>query len=313
MAILKKLIRSAQSLAVERGMAVVPRATAGSPPATRSITTPMPSIAGEVARCAERIDRLSDPSRLGGPGPLHATSLLHECNRAQALARLYPRPSPIMESVNANQRVLWALGRAAEAHLRKSFIRGRNFAGIYGIWKCDCQKSVHPGAHPGARKCAVCLTGLDNYHEMKLTNAELMVEGNPDLMWFAGDDYLVVTEIKSIAGEHFKELDKPKGDHATQALIYRRLLELDGYKVHRDVIIVYVNKHFQFTKTPYKQYEVDSTTPLSKRMVKDALDNATIIKSALSGGPLPPRCKGCATPSGTKAKGCKVAVECFSV
>jgi hypothetical protein len=121
---------------------------------------------------------------------------------------------------------------------------------------------------------------------------------------------VIPVEIKSKAKHLFDKLTAPDGDHIFQAGMYHDLLQLAGYTVHPEVVIIYCNKDFQYG-SPYKEYHVDVTTPQyteHRDYVRGALRDLYARQVV---GLLPRRIR-CQDASSPTAKKCPVVGSCFS-
>lgn len=292
----------------------------------RASTTPHGSIAGGASNYVTGLVALADEApevqRIGGAGHLHASSLIGICERLHVIAA--EMPEAIIKPVTGSDRLVWAIGRAVEKHIRTQFIKARNFEGIYGRWTCDnatCAERNAPGftgVH-GLRKACACGRPYDTYNEPSLWDDDNGFVGNPDLT-FLLDGLFVVTEIKSMEKEAFQDLESPLADHVHQAILYRDLYRRLGYPVADFVIIVYVSKGYSFRRkdkqgrsTIYKEFRVDATQPHFVRLVSDSIASARLVKDARENGRLPPRCPACTSIDTSTAKNCPLVGRCFNM
>lgn len=265
-------------------------------------------------------DKTPERERIGVDGYTHVSSLMGICTRQHVIAALYG--VKLLRPVTGADRVVWALGRAAEKHWRTQFISARRRRGIWGVWKCLCGAAEHHGLHKTGIVCTRCQTQADHFHEPTLRDHANHVTGHPDLPFFFGK-FMVVNEIKSMEGEAFNDLKEPKGDHVHQALMYRRMVRLQYqnlFPVHKQVIVTYISKKYNrerrrgSTETwrPYKEFKIDGSTPEREAQVDASLADAAEIKAGRASRNLPPR-TACANSTCSRAKDCPVAHLCFGL
>ncbi len=247
---------------------------------------------------------------------MHISSLIQPdfCERRDAI--LYRHGGSKARKVRSDDRVVWAMGRAAENHIRKQYCSAMNNKHIVGLWKCKCGTSQYRGSFPD-KECDVCNSKLDEYNEMTLSYKKWVV-GNPDMIVVdTREDKLMVVEIKSMNKKEFDNLKDAKSLHLVQACCYRKLL-VDKYgegKVSEDVLVVYVRKDYQFRDTPYKEFRVDSQSRAMPTQVQQVFETADSMlnfrksKSSL----LPPRSNYCNNLEDTKAKNCLQCSLCFNL
>lgn len=247
---------------------------------------------------------------------IHVSALRDICPRQYAL--LAQQDSPTYRRVGSNDKVVWALGRAAENHVRNSFIQGINYEGVYGAWTCRCNKDRYEGEIQRGRVCPICDTETNRYQELAFFDNDNHVVGNPDLLIKYGNSYHIV-EVKSVKGgkstnksyEGFDDLTSPMGDHVFQAAMYHYLLKKNHIPVSDTVIVLYVSKGYSFRNSPFKEYHVDVNSPAYAESVRYGVNAARQIFSFLKyGGELPPRVL-CSEVSDTRAKQCSVVGRCF--
>lgn len=251
----------------------------------------------------------------GGTEYLHATSLIGMCERREVLASLAGASAVSTRQVMGALRIVWALGRAAENHVRDQFVKAEQRRGIHARWVCRCGQTEQEGLWEQLT-CPVCDQPVDRFRELALWDHDAKIVGNPDLMYdlpHSGNRRVV--EIKSIAGQAYKELVAPVPDHVLQAHLYRRMLIGGDVVPDESVSVVYVSK--EFTPRPYKEFTVPITREISETL--DGLwERAYRIKEwkqARAEGrrpPLPPRLEACSRPDTGKAKGCDQCSACFS-
>lgn len=258
---------------------------------------------------------------------IHVSRLIDYCARREALSYQHSATGGIGRRVRvfSGMRIVWALGRAAEKHVREQFIEAVSAEGVYGKWLCNkCGDEIMEGLHrDNHRPCRTCgHTEATTYGEFPLADREVLIVGNPDLLYVRPDNSrLRVVEIKSINKNEFDELGTPKPQHILQALCYHRLAEINGLDPDNNITIFYVAK--DFTITPYKSFTVE-VSDSHRRRVDDlwqlANERADIIRefdAKLSVGQthfdnLPPRLRVCSSDKATTAKNCIECVGCFS-
>lgn len=252
----------------------------------------------------------------GGKGYIHGSSLIGLCARRQVLSALAGGTDS--KAARPQERVMWAIGRSVEEHVRGQFIKSMKRKGIIGQWTCPCGSSKREGEYSKSVKCDTCQKGLTEYREIPLFDHSNRIVGNGDLLYLRPDNLkLRVVEIKSKKQELFVKLSKPEPDHILQASIYRRLSQINGSDVDDYVSIVYASKDFVFKGLPYKEYHVKIN-----QAREDILDTmwgrAEEVKETLKAleknpsGPLPERLPACASDKSPKAKGCDQCTACFA-
>jgi len=88
-------------------------------------------------------------------------------------------------------------------------------------------------------------------------------------------------------------------------------MELNGWNVHNDVVIVYCSKDFAFRGSPYKEFHVNATRPELVTQLADLFDTARDIKEHHDAGTLPPRVV-CSSESSPRSRSCPVKSPCFA-
>lgn len=287
--------------------------TANVNPQSGRVVTPMPALKdGFLTEILDAMDGEAQVSRLGtGDGAYghysHVSSLIGACVRMHALAALDDRV--IRETVTGGHRVMWAIGRYVEQHIRNQYLRATNRRMAFGRWKCACGFSEHAGHHP-ATQCERCGQGLNDYNEYTLYDHDNWIKGNPDLLVVLPGDWMVPVEIKSMTPKQFNELKAPKGDHVFQLAHYHRMAGLAGFKVHTHGIVIYCTKEFKYG-SPYKEFPVDMSTPLVQNLMADSISIARELRQTREHGTLPPRTL-CDGHGSTRAKNCPFVVGCFN-
>lgn len=265
---------------------------------------------GHIIGQLGRQDRRPEPSRVHA-GYIHASSLGTMCGRKHQLANRLNFQGAV-ERVTGGHRVMWAIGKAIETHVRDSYVVQTGGAGVWGDWVCDCGHHRVSGTTPGvSARCAHCRTVPSHYREHTLQDDVHGIMGNPDLVLLEGGRMLVV-EIKSIKAkgdtQSFESISRngPMPDHVLQASIYRRMLRDLGYPVSNLVVVFYCSKDFKWGN-PYKEWAVlvQDDDPL----VQTLLDRARDVHEDDSSGALMPRM--CTDPNSGKAKACPLLTQCF--
>ena len=250
---------------------------------------------------------------------VHVSSMIGWCPRQVAL--LMKRSQSVPMSVRSEMRLLWAIGRAVEKHIRDGIIEhiGRDKA--FGNWTCQCGATSFVGFGKFLPSyCRKCSGSVTCYTEYQVKSDDYRVRGSIDLL-VAPHGELVPVEIKSITNSPsanskkvgFDSLKQALGDHQHQAGIYGYLLRHEkvaeeyGVKPSDSFVVLYGSKDYRFGK-PYKEFHV----PIAARE-KPAVTDLKLAKQAWRASknlsPLPMRV--CSTIECTRAKECPVALECF--
>mgnify|MGYP000355504813 CR=1 FL=1 len=266
-------------------------------------------IGPHLVSVIQGMDSVAEPPRWG----LHVSSLLRGiCPRKEFLAVVYPKHQSSAR-VGSGDRILWAMGRAAENHCRTSYITAayndNSIPQPYGVWacpKCGCQAM---GFRPsGPNSICICGSGGWDYQELKLEwNG---VVGSPDFVLVDDVGDFHVIEFKSINTKGFAALDSaPSLEHCLQVSAYGKMLRNQGHPV-RSLTVVYVCKDYMF-KSPFKTFdvEVDRYNAELELMWEDA----AIVTGAISTKQLPIRIPACASPNHPRAKMCAACSLCFSL
>ena len=223
--------------------------------------------------------------------------------------------TPEYEWAGGAQRIIWKMGRAAEKHIRESYIKGIKGKGVIGKWSCKCGRTTYEGEHRKQPACGTCRTAPLEYDELTLLDHEAGVCGNPDMLVMMGKDgKLYVVEIKSLKADGddgFDALVAAKPDHVYQAASYRRLLIANGYEnVSEKVLIIYVNKKYAFRGSPYKSFMVDVDIDGVEAVLDGAWEAARLVRRSRIDGTIPERTE-CSSPQSQQAKKCPFVVDCF--
>ncbi len=244
-------------------------------------------------------------------GYMHLSELLHDvCPRQVILTDRNPTKR-VYQAATGGHRVMWKLGRAVEAHVRDSYIRGVKGKGVLGVWSCKCGNRSETGLFSTDWvNCRRCDSALTNYGEVTLFDHDAGIVGNVDLPIYIGQSVTVV-EIKSMNGEEFDALQAPIPDHVYQAAGYRRLLIKRGdLRVSDTIIIHYSTKKFKFGK-PYKEFHINASDPTIDRVLDGVWQRASDIKRHRLEQSLPAR-ELCRSSDSPRARKCVHCGECWS-
>lgn len=256
-------------------------------------------------------DSMPDVMR-GGSDYIHLSSLIGMCERREILKGISGEST---RQVMPAMRIIWALGRAAENHVRTSFISSVGKERVLAAWVCKCGGLSGEGEFVD-EICPKCMSPADRFREMPLWDHNYMIVGNPDLIYIRPDNMKKrVVEIKSIAAKEFDLLEQAKPDHIIQAASYQRMASL-VYDTDDEISVVYVAKDFR--ARPYKEFHVRPSG-----MILDVIDSMwdkagrirdwkAAAKDAESRPPLPDRLDTCNEPTTSTAKNCDQCVGCFA-
>lgn len=196
---------------------------------------------------------------------IHSSSLPDFCARRAAI--LIEESRQPKEYVNGGNKIVWAMGRAVESHIRTALIESLGKHRFFGLWKCKCGTTSHEGRYSSSRTCPICKTSLYEYNELTLLDEELRISGNPDLIFITDEKALMPIEIKSIkkgaeseGDKSFMGLKDPSTNYAKQLCRYSYLLKRQGHKVSSVGKIIYACKEYMF-KTPYKEFSIEVNKP----------------------------------------------------
>lgn len=262
-----------------------------------------------ISRVVSAQDHLPERTRHNA-GYMHLSALLKEvCPRQIRLSDLNADRA-VYQDATGGHRVMWKLGRAVEAHVRESFIKGVQGKGVYGAWSCQCGRTREEGLFSSEwPRCRSCGEPPVRYGELTIFDHNAGISGSPDFPIMI-NRLLHVGEIKSMNGEEFDSLTQPIPDHVFQAAGYRRLFSLNGMPVSDKVLIHYTTKKFKFG-SPYKEFHVNVNTAEINRVLDGVWARALEIKQHRLEGTLPPRTM-CQSTSATKARKCPHVTDCFS-
>jgi hypothetical protein len=210
--------------------------------------------------------------------------------------------------------------------LLKAKARDGDPAKVWGKWSCRCEALMHEEPCTFSEidrdeECPHCHTRVDRYHEVSMFDEELWIVGNPDLiLYYASVDAYLITELKSISPDQFKELTRPKAEHVLQVVFYWFLMHRLGYRLVDTVSIYYASKGWMFG-SPTKEFTIDPRAMVHRleSMVEEAKEHKASILSiqAKQSNPrliatLPAR-TFCASPTSTHAKKCSDCSICFEM
>jgi hypothetical protein len=262
-----------------------------------------------VTRLVAQSDAAPQISRSGGTDKYtHVSSLIGACLREHAISQQHGGRTAT--TVSGPMRMIWAIGRAVEKHIREGVIQARGYQGVYGQWACPCEAVLYVGTY-AERRCGQCHRLANRYLEPILKDDFYRVTGAPDLTLIEMG-YYMPCEIKSMNKEQFDKLDRPLADHILQGCAYRWLYEQMGFPVMDIVPIIYGRKDFKFggSRAIYKEYHVNYFD--WEGQVASMMANARVIASHYETGTLPPR-QLCQTVDCTRAKDCQRASLCWNM
>lgn len=289
-----------------------------------SNNTPLIFNHGMLSETLRVVDaELTSPRTVGW---VHVSDLLDFCARKFALVERHS--IDLTKSASGPMRVVWAMGRAAETHIRNQLIRAFNYQNVIGEWSCGCGSMINVGFCNNIKTCHRCGTKAVNYGEFSLKDESLMLVGHPDLLLWVDGEVLPV-EIKSVKANPppssrghdescFKSLqaaplDQPLPDHAFQLTAYAKLLRArNTLPISDKGIVLYVSKDFGFT-TPYLEKHISTSEGITSRLVDDAFYRVGELRQQQKSNALPERLRACSSSSSTKAKNCVACTSCFSV
>lgn len=265
---------------------------------------------GWLTSVVQAQDGIAEHGRQGRGNYVHVSSLVDFCARQYVLAHRYE--SDVRQSWTGGHKVAFAMGRAAEDHVRSSIIAARDGEGVWGMWSCRCGHAREIGGLRRSRTCDRCQRPLEVHQEPVLRNYEHRIIGRPDLTLHEGRlHHKVVVEIKSMSADRWEALRRPVADHVLQALLYRWLYQQANFRVHDRVVLFYVGKHFRWG-SPYKEFHVDATETQHVEAVRSAVQMADQVRDSMQDGTLPER-EVCTSQDCARARNCPVRTLCFSL
>lgn len=216
--------------------------------------------------------------------------------------------------VDANESIVWKMGRACEEKVRDKFISVHGRENVLGNWSCLCGKTTYEGySYPEKDGqfllCKKCGFRADHkYGEYDLIEEETRISGHPDLL-FLHNKQLHVVEIKSMNLRDWQALEAPVLSHMKQASTYYRILKDKGVNVFPKFHILYVRKDFLFGKSPYKEFLVSYE---DARWVADSVKASALSLAPAYGKEIPQRLQICTGSSSKIAQKCVACTYCFS-
>ena len=213
------------------------------------------------------------------------------------------------DAVDGNMRIVWAMGRAVETHIRDSII-STNRSESYGKWSCPCEKTVTTGFGDEIVTCNTCGKAANRYVEFTLEDHEARIVGNPDFLYMV-EGKLLPTEIKSKEASAWDELEAPEPNHVSQVLCYYRILKRMGLPVWDKVALIYARKKYMWGKSPYKEYHV-SVGEEQESQLDRLWEKACNIRESFAKDTLPEKHSLCTSLTTTKAKNCDCLASCFT-
>lgn len=280
-------------------------------PVSVSVAAVVESIGSLTAEGLKRLldtqDNIPDQTRTGQAGHIHVSSLIGFCDRRHALLRLYGSAVPELRTVDGAMKIVWAMGRAIETHVRASLLAadGRH---AFGVWTCPCRQDSHRGHRPD-RLCPRCNQRLSTYNEYTLVDESAGVAGNPDYIRHI-NNLMQPFEIKSMNKKAWDVLTISKGDHVFQVAWYWHLLHRLGFEMHNRCLIIYVSKDYSFG-SPYKVFEIDPREPTLVMQIETASAMAVSAHRAVADNSVPARVC-CTSFNDPMAKKCPAVGQCFS-
>lgn len=279
----------------------------------------VPSVVPKGTHLGEKADLLTEvvtsmdragENRRGVGGIMHASDIVGGiCPRRVFILKNYEVEGAKLTW--SGQRIIWALGRAAEQHVRHQFISA-SASNCYGWWDCNCGSISFLGRpQDNTDRCSACCSRAKNYREVTLSaydGEQLLVVGHPDLVLVV-DGVAQIVEIKSLRQKAFEVLARPEADHIVQASIYAYLLHHDPdfpWEVSEYVRVFYVAKD-AMKGSPYKEFTHPATQ--YQAIAREGLEK---IREG-HGDEIPERLSQCSSPQSSIAKGCDCCNLCFSL
>jgi len=251
------------------------------------------------------------------PDLVHVSTLVDWCARAYALSLKYLQHGARTWKPTGADRLVWAIGREVERHIRRSLIDGYGPENCFGRWRCRCGKSYYDNVYKPGMISACCDTPFNNYSEYVIENWTWRITGSMDFA-IVENGIIVPIEIKSITdsdsgnktNKGFSSLKKAIGSHATQLALYGVLLPDDKlpFPVADYGLNIYARKEYRFN-SPYKYFELDLSKDSIYRTLADSLKRQAA--SVFDTSKLPTRI--CNTNESSRAKGCDQCQGCFTL
>ena len=280
------------------------------------------SIAMDLVPRIIQQDCKSEASRTKGDDYLHVSALIHTpCTRRVVLEQLARTPAE--KRTYPATRVMWALGRAAETHVRAQYIESVKASGVMGRWVCPCGALEQEPLFNKHVKCAACKHPAHIYRELALMDHDARICGSPDIALCAADNLIVPVECKSMNLAEFKERGgedkkkdfKPNNNHVTQVACYHRMAgQIYGAeRMATYALVLYVCKdHPRFGVIPYRTAFVAMNDPAVINAQDRVWELAADVWQARKRGRLPAKLNVCAVATSPTAKACPMIGECFA-
>lgn len=251
-------------------------------------------------------DRQGEVKRIGAGDYLHASALVNDgfCQRAEVIGRR--SGEAIIEPSWGAMRVVWALGRAAEHHVRTQLIKSMP-GNSYGDWSCPCGRSSHRGQFK-RRTCGSCGHPVAIYGEAHIQSEDYRLSGSPDFVWVHREEFHLV-EIKSIKRDGFEALVAPLLNHTHQVKLYAYLYHLAGHRVSQTQRIIYVAKDY-IQGGVYREFTVTQNFNAPEPWLTRCLEDALVATQTAE---VPPRLMACDNPNSARARRCPMVGTCFSL
>lgn len=271
---------------------------------------------GSLSSRIADIDSRSEQSRTGS-ARLHVSAVAGDwCARRHALHYLYPDSMIGSAPPRSADRLLWAIGRAVEHHIRTTLIESLGAQNVYGTWTCLCRALTYTGlGQRSPAHCPRCGAAQTNYRELVLApEQECVFVGSPDMVILA-DGHLRPLEIKSIKRDSFMALTAPQPDHWHQVSMYVPLLRMTvrEFPVADMVHVVYGAKDYTPPGVlPYKDYALEASTVATGSMMPQAHQQLGPVLRGESRA-LPQRLPACSSQGATRARNCSACALCFSL
>lgn len=265
-------------------------------------------------------DSRTEATRTRGNSYLHVSALIHNpCSRKLMLLQTAEEAHRTRHF--SSDRIVHALGRAAEHHVRTQYIEHVNASGVLGKWVCPCGETEHE-PHYNPAPCRHCRKPASIYRELTLLDHEFRIVGSPDIIVCGQDDLIVPVEIKSMKIAEFMERRgesnetpfRPINEHIGQVSCYHKMLS-DRFGDERMAdysLVYYVAKDYpRFGVNPYATVRVNMADEAPQRWQRDVWALAEELWAARQRDALPDRLRVCGRPSAPTAKACECVGPCF--
>jgi hypothetical protein len=259
-------------------------------------------------------------SKLSGHKPQRSYKTLH----VSALTRedgFCPREVSLMQILNRKRK-----DRYTSAALQVAFDNGnalhdlvRNVwlkDDVVGSWECrGCGVTLTFTKRP--KVLCTCKRDLWEYKEEEFTDPITKAVGSIDFFLDIEEGKLVACEAKSMDKDMFNDLKAPLAEHRVRTQAYLTLIFRSGRPEAARIEpgyarVLYISKGFGSKNEihgkvmPFKEFMVDRNDPVGEA----TLAKAGLVQAFREGGPIPHGI--CPTIYAKRAKGCAVAMECFS-